>query len=99
MTPARFARLSTILDRRQSDLTVVMDNLQKPHNVSAVIRTCDAVGVPEIHAVSDAPSFSARSSSAGGTGRYVGVRLHAETGDAIDHLRRRAQENLREGLV
>ena len=87
MTPARHARLRAILDRRQPDLTVVMDNLQKPHNVSAVIRTCDAVGVAEIHAVSDAPSFKARRSSAGGTGRYVGVRLHPTTEAAISHLR------------
>ena len=88
MTPARYARLRAILDCRQDDLTVVMDNLTKPHNVSAVIRTCDAVGVAEIHAVSDAPSFTARRSSAGGTGRYVGVRLHATTEAAIDHLHR-----------
>lgn len=86
MTPARYARLRAILDRRQPDLTVLMDGLKKPHNVSAVIRSCDAVGVPEIHAVSDAPSFRTRRASAGGTGRYVGVRLHASTGDAISHL-------------
>ena len=89
MTPARYARLRAILDRRQPDLTVLMDNLQKPHNVSAVIRTCDAVGVHEVHAVSDAPSFRARRSSAGGTGRYVGVRLHPTTAAAIESLRAR----------
>ncbi len=86
MTPARYARLRAILDRRQPDLTVLMDNLTKPHNVSAVIRTCDAVGVAEIQAVSDASSFKTRRSSAGGTGRYVGVRLHATTEEAIEHL-------------
>lgn len=89
MTPARYARLRAILDRRQPDLTVLMDNLQKPHNVSAVIRTCDAVGVHEVHAVSDAASFRARRSSAGGTGRYVGVRLHPTTAAAIESLRAR----------
>ena len=89
MTPARHARLRSILDRRQPDLTVLMDDLQKPHNVSAVIRTCDAVGVLEVHAVSSAPSFRPRRSSAGGTGRYVGVRLHDSTEAAIDTLRDR----------
>lgn len=89
MTPARHARLSAILDRRQPDLTVLMDNVHKPHNVSAVIRTCDAVGVAEIHAVSAADSFRPRRSSAGGTGRYVPVRLHPTTEGAIAWLRRR----------
>ncbi len=86
MTPARYARLRAILDRRQPDLTVLMDGLRKPHNVSAVIRTCDAVGVAEVHGVSDAPSFKIRRSSAGGTGRYVAMRVHATTGEAIAHL-------------
>ncbi len=89
MTPARYARLRAILDRRQPDLTVLMDDLKKPHNVSAVIRTCDAVGVAEVHGVSSVPSFRTRRSSAGGTGRYVGVRLHASAEDAIDHLHAR----------
>ena len=87
MTPARYARLRSILDRRQPDLTVLMDDLQKPHNVSAVIRTCDAVGVFEVHAVSATQSFKARRSSAGGTGRYVPIRLHATTEEAVDALR------------
>ena len=89
MTPARYARLRAILDRRQPDLTVLMENLTKPHNVSAVIRTCDAVGVAEIHGVSEAPSFKTRRSSAGGTGRYVRVHLHTTTQDAIQHLHAR----------
>ena len=87
MTPARYARLRAILDRRQPDLTVLMDDLQKPHNVSAVIRTCDAVGVFEVHAVSSSASFTPKRSSAGGTGRYVPVRLHASTEAAISQLR------------
>ena len=33
---------------RQFSLRVVMENIHDPHNVSAVFRTCDAVGVPKI---------------------------------------------------
>ncbi len=87
MTPTRFARLSAILDRRQPDLTVLMENVHKPHNVSAVIRTCDAVGVAEIHAVSDSDRFTAKRSSASGTGRYVPVHLHPTTEAAVEALR------------
>lgn len=87
MTPARYARLRQILDRRQPDLTVLMDDLRKPHNVSAVIRTCDAVGVFEVHGVSPADSFTAKRSSAGGTGRYVPIRLHDSTEAAVSALR------------
>ena len=57
MTPERFATLSTALARRQPDLTVLADNVHKPHNVAALMRSCDAVGVFEIHAVGGAATF------------------------------------------
>ncbi len=49
MTPERYNRLSGVLNKRQPDLTVVLENVFDPHNISAVMRTCDAVGVQEIY--------------------------------------------------
>lgn len=49
MTPERKERLSQVLARRQPDLTVVLENVFDPHNISAVMRTCDAVGVQDIY--------------------------------------------------
>ncbi len=49
MTPGRKDRLTTVLKKRQTDLTVVLENVSDPHNISAVMRTCDAVGVQEIY--------------------------------------------------
>ena len=48
MTPQRMERLSSVLDKRQDDLTIVLENVFDPHNISAVMRTCDAVGLQEI---------------------------------------------------
>jgi tRNA (guanosine-2'-O-)-methyltransferase len=49
MTPERTERLTTVLNKRQDDITVVLENVFDPHNISAVMRTCDAVGVQEIY--------------------------------------------------
>lgn len=49
MTPERKKRLTDVLNKRQHDLTVVLENVFDPHNISAVMRTCDAVGVQEIY--------------------------------------------------
>ena len=48
MTPERFDRLDSVLNKRQPDLTVVLENVFDPHNISAVMRTCDAVGIQDI---------------------------------------------------
>jgi tRNA (guanosine-2'-O-)-methyltransferase len=47
-TEHRLARISAALERTQTDLTLVLENIHDPHNVSAILRTCDAVGVRQI---------------------------------------------------
>ena len=49
MTPERNERLTSVLNKRQLNLTVVLENVSDPHNISAVMRTCDAVGIQEIY--------------------------------------------------
>jgi tRNA (guanosine-2'-O-)-methyltransferase len=49
MTPERTERLTKVLGKRQPDLTVVLENVTDPHNISAVMRTCDAVGIQDIY--------------------------------------------------
>jgi tRNA (guanosine-2'-O-)-methyltransferase len=49
MTPQREEKLVSVLSKRQTDITVVLENVFDPHNISAVMRTCDAVGVQEIY--------------------------------------------------
>jgi len=49
MTPERTERLEYVLSNRQPDLTVVLENVFDPHNISAVMRTCDAVGIQDIY--------------------------------------------------
>jgi tRNA (guanosine-2'-O-)-methyltransferase len=49
MTPERTERLTTVLKKRQGNITVVLENVFDPHNISAVMRTADAVGVQDIY--------------------------------------------------
>lgn len=49
MTPQRLEKLTSVLNKRQQDITVVLENVFDPHNISAVMRTCDAIGIQEIY--------------------------------------------------
>ena len=49
MTEERRQKFERVLAHRQNDLTVVLENVFDPHNISAVMRSCDAVGIQEIY--------------------------------------------------
>ncbi len=62
----RVERIRSVLAHRQPGLTVVMENIHDPHNVSAVFRTCDAVGalrVELLYTVEPFPKIGKKSSS------------------------------------
>jgi tRNA (guanosine-2'-O-)-methyltransferase len=87
MTRERFAKLQSALDRRQPDLTVYMDAVNKSHNVSAIVRTADAVGIHRLHALSTGSALRRHHMISGGATRFVELTLHASTAAALDALR------------
>jgi tRNA (guanosine-2'-O-)-methyltransferase len=89
-TARRQARIRSVLARRQPDLTVVLENVHDPHNVSAILRSCDAVGVLTAHAVytSEEPPAGAFSrQTSGSAAKWVDVQQHASIAACYDHLR------------
>ncbi len=89
MTPERFARLRQVLQRRQPDLTVLMERLHKPHNFSAVLRSADAVGVFEAHAVAPRGGIPTYDKTSGSAYKWVGLRVHLDTNTALAFLKSR----------
>ena len=78
--------MRSVLERRQPDLTVVLENVHKPHNFSAVVRTADAVGIWETHAVVPEGGLPMHHLAAGGSKRWVKVHVHSELGEALAAL-------------
>ncbi|QKJ89088.1 tRNA (guanosine(18)-2'-O)-methyltransferase [Paramixta manurensis] len=87
MNAQRFARIREMLAARQHDLTVCMEQVHKPHNVSAVIRTADAVGVHEVHAVWPGSRMRTMASAAAGSNSWVQVKTHRTIAEAVGHLK------------
>ncbi len=87
MTPERFAKLKRVMAGRQPDLTILAENVHKSHNIAAIIRTCDAVGIFDAHAVSETGEMRHHHMVSGGSRRWVPVHFHDSLGAARDTLR------------
>ena len=87
--PRRFQRLKSVLNKRMSDLTVLVENVEKPHNLSAIIRSCDAVGVLEAYAIFNKEKFLTFNSTAQGSQKWVQINQYKETTEAIKILKKK----------
>ncbi len=91
MTPERRERLLSVLSKRQPDLTVVLENVFDPHNISAVMRTCDAVGIQEIYVLTNKiprhKKWGARSSSS--AAKWLTVHQYADAEECFKAIRKK----------
>ncbi len=88
-TPKRFHRLRAVLDRRQPDLTVLLEDVQVPRNLAAILRSCDAAGVFEAHAVWPGGRLKISRPASGGNRKWLPVRKHRTLAAALERLKER----------
>ncbi len=87
LLPRRFERLKTVLNCRMPDLTVLLERVEKPHNLSAILRSCDAVGVLEAHSVSLGAKTRTFNSTAQGSQKWVKLNEHPTIEVAVKTLK------------
>ena len=99
ITDKRKERIDTVLAKRQKDLTLVMDNIWDPHNVSAVLRSCDAFGVSDVHlfyTTSTWPELGKKSSAS--AKKWIRRTRHLDARSMVEQLRQGGGQVLRTGF-
>ncbi len=88
-TDERKLKMRNVLSMRQPTLTIVLENIHDPHNVSAVIRSCDAVGILEANLIyyggQEFPELHERSSAS--ARKWVDLKKHDSVKDCYASLR------------
>ncbi|GAB2638991.1 tRNA (guanosine(18)-2'-O)-methyltransferase TrmH [Vibrio panuliri] len=93
MNLERYQRIQQVLKARQTDLTVCMEEVHKPNNVSAVVRTADAAGLHKIHAIWPDKMRTLTHTSAGAR-NWVEVDNHHTIEDAVAQLKAQGMQIL-----
>ena len=90
MTPERTERLLSVLNKRQNNITVVLENVFDPHNIAAVMRTCDAVGIQDIYVLNTKipthKKFGQKSSSS--AAKWLSIHQFTDAAACFAELRR-----------
>jgi len=89
MTKARLDRVNQVLSQRQPDLTVILDGVHKPHNIAAILRSCDAVGVLDVHIAKPRCGFGKHHMTSGGTQKWMSAHYYESVSDAVSILQAR----------
>ena len=91
MTQEREERILQVLDKRQAGITVVLENVFDPHNISAVMRTCDAIGMQEIYVLNTKipphKKWGAKSSSS--AAQWLTIRQYTNAEECFTELRKK----------
>jgi tRNA (guanosine-2'-O-)-methyltransferase len=85
--PQRWAKMRAVLDSRLRAVRVVAENLHHPHNMSALLRTCEAFGVQHVHAVETAESFTFSRRITLGSHKWLTITRHGTIGECAETLR------------
>ncbi len=87
--PRRFERIKNVLNCRMKDLTVLVEAVNKPHNLSAILRTCDAAGVFEANFICEKNQVKTFNSTAQGSQKWVNLINHETTISAVSELKKK----------
>ncbi|MDG1893456.1 MAG: RNA methyltransferase [Fuerstiella sp.] len=84
LTDDRLQRFNDVVKFRTRHLTVVLENVYHEHNASAVLRTCDCLGIQDVHVIESLNSFAPNPEVALGASKWLTVHNYRSEPDSSD---------------
>ena len=92
MKEARYERILNTVKNRQLDLCVILENVHDPHNIGAVLRSCESVGVCEIFVLysdnkNKVENISLGKKTSSGSRKWVDLHFYEDTEACFKHIK------------
>jgi len=93
LTPERMHKIDSILSMRTRYLTVVLEDIYQSQNASAVLRTCECLGIQDIHIIENRNRYEVNPLVVHGSDKWLSLHKYHQpdknsTEDAIKLLRK-----------
>lgn len=91
MTSDREQRIAEVQSKRQRDLTVIFENVHDPHNISACLRSCDAVGIREVFIISSGEKKEMKlgKKSSASAAKWITIHHYLEVKQCFEEVRKK----------
>jgi len=78
VTPARLALFEKVLNNRTNYITVVLEDIFQPQNASAVLRSCDCLGIQNVHVIENRNEFTVNKEVSLGASKWLNIHKYNE---------------------
>jgi tRNA (guanosine-2'-O-)-methyltransferase len=94
ITESREKKFKDTIAKRQFDLTVILENVHDPHNIGAVLRTCDSVGVSEVFIkapdkFNTLKEYMQNSPTSMGAAKWIQIHFFREIHDCLSSVKKK----------
>ncbi|MFP4151348.1 MAG: TrmH family RNA methyltransferase [Alkalispirochaeta sp.] len=76
----RWERMQHVLDQRSRYISVAVEDIYQPHNASAVLRSCDAFGVQDVHIIENRNRYQVNPGVELGTAQWLSLYRYRASG-------------------
>lgn len=87
ITEERLEKLRSVASQRTDYYTFVFDNFFDPHNISAGIRSIEALGFQDIHIITGINPFKINKAISKGCSKWVNIYQYKEVKSCFDRLK------------
>lgn len=92
LTPSRLEKIKAVAALRDFDAAVVLENIYDRGNASAVMRSAEALGFPNVHLIEGGQKFKEANRTTAGSDKWVELKKWKSTRDCVEQLRREGKK-------
>ncbi|MEP1032398.1 RNA methyltransferase [Ekhidna sp.] len=79
----KLAHIERVLNRRTRHITLIFEDIDKPHNVSAVLRTAECMGIQDLHFIKNKNEYSVNTAITQGAAKWVTMHHYSRSNDNV----------------